>query len=498
MKLPTRQDILQEFIPTQHSSFMWEGESDKPVFIFIHGFATFIDDLIPLALAFRQDGYTCDLLALKGHGSNLDNLDDLNNSSYSDWYSQVSKAYLHHKENGKKVYLIGFSLGALLSIDFAKENNVDGIIGISSFLGASPRLKLIYPLFKKFPNFKYPRYPQVTSKSTRKELLYNKQLTLRLSEAVLLEAKRVKMYAYTIKSPVLLLHSVDDKVSDYKATAEMYHALHHNSQLVTFRVLNHFLQFDIPSMRVKDLVLVFLQLKQIPENEFSTDEMLQEAYIQVSEESREWAGNIFNLVVGFFSLFGALLFFSFDVLAEIKPQAPYYAILYSLSASIYLTLLLLYFFYLNRSLAYTKHYIEPSLTFMGWVSYKSYKWLAGRESLMITGLVSVLLLLLVPATISIASIIYGIHYFPDRFLSFAVENIFLQVIFGISIFMLFFNGVLAYLIQKSSKSELHGGIIRAMHTSKSFEKLLMELYASVKPGIVKQLWSHTRNTKTSM
>lgn len=466
---------------------MLEGDKTKPVFLFIHGFATYIDDLIPLAFALHNEGYTCDLLALRGHGGNPD---DLINSSYADWYEQVKEAYSHHKGQSEKVYIIGFSLGALLAIDLAREQNVDGIIGISTFLAPPGNLIALYRLLGNLPSLRFTRMLQVTARSTKKELFFNRHLPLQLIGTILEQARRIQRNAYAIEAPILLLHSIDDKAADYNAIAEMYFTLQQQSRLVTFRSLNHFLQFDIPAARLVDLVLHFLKLKQVPENEISSEDLLKNVYQQVSDESKQWAGNIFNLIVGFFSLFGALLFFSFESVANVDSQAPYFALLYSFSANIYLTLIILYFFYLNRNLAYLKHHLEPLMTFVTWVSYKSYKWIAGFESVVMTGAVSVLLFLL-PVSISVGSIWYCLYYFPSRFSSFAPENIFLQVSVLLSILMLLFNIALGRLIQKTSESELHGGMVRARHTSMSFEKHLMELYSSIKPGIVKQPWEQS-------
>ncbi|MEW6029043.1 MAG: alpha/beta hydrolase [Chloroflexota bacterium] len=488
-KLPSRQEVLNNFISTSHGSFMLEGDKTKPIFLFIHGFATYIDDLIPLAFAFHNEGYTCDLLALKGHGGSQD---DLINSSYAEWYEQVKVAYFHHKEQSEKVYIIGFSLGALLAIDLAREQNVDGIIGISTFLAPPANSKTLYRLLGNLPLLRFTRMLQVSAKSTKKELSFNRHLPLQLVGTILEQAKRVQRNAYAIEAPILLLHSLDDKAADYNAIAEMYYTLQQQSRLVTFRSLNHFIQFDIPAARIVDLGLYFFKLKQVPEDEVSGEETLRNMYLQVSEEAKQWASHIFNLIVGFFSLFGALVYFSFESVANVDSRAPYFALLYSFSANIYLTLIILYFFYLNRNLAYTKHHLEPLMTFVTWVSYKSYKWIAGFESVVMTGAVSVLLFLL-PISISIGSIWYCLYYFPSRFISFAPENIFLQIMALLSISMLLFNIALGALIRKTSESELHGGIVRARYTNMLFEKLLIELYSSIKPGIVKQPWEQSKN-----
>jgi esterase/lipase len=131
-ELPSRRSFLGTLGSTAHGSLFMEGDSHKPTFLFIHGFATYVDDLIPLALAFNQDGYSCDLLALEGHGGSFE---DLRDTGYERWYEQVSHAYTFRKEKGGKVFIVGFSLGALLAMDYARDHSVDGIIGISTFMG---------------------------------------------------------------------------------------------------------------------------------------------------------------------------------------------------------------------------------------------------------------------------------------------------------------------------------------------------------------------------
>jgi carboxylesterase len=482
----SREDLLRGLELTPHGSFLLRGDPNKPTFIFIHGFATFIDDLIPLALAFHQEGYTCDLLGLKGHG---DNFEALKSSNYSEWYEQVKNTYFFHKEKGQKTFIVGFSLGALLAMDLARDNGVDGIIGISTFLGAHGFQGWLYRLISRLPGYNLTRMLQVTTQRTRKELSFNQRLPLALMGTIQEQARRVRTEVYKINCPTLMLHSIDDKAADYNAVAETYYTMPQGSRLVTFRSLNHFLQFDVPAVRLRDLVLDFLNLKQAPPNEVSSEDALKNVYTQVNEESRQWAGHIFSLIVGFFSIFGALVFFSFDAVASMKPEAPYFAMLYSFIANIYLTLIILYYYYLNRTLAYVKHHIEPSMTFVTWVSYKSYKWISGEESVILTGAVSIFLVL-IPVLISAGSIIYCLHYFPARFSTFRPDNLFLQFLVFFSLLMLAFNLGLGLLTMNTSQSELHGGMVRARHTRMSFEKQLMELYSSIKPGIVRQPWAH--------
>lgn len=57
------------------SKICLEQPDSDSVFIFIHGFASGPDDLLPLAKTFYSRGYHCELVILKGHGT--DNAEDL-------------------------------------------------------------------------------------------------------------------------------------------------------------------------------------------------------------------------------------------------------------------------------------------------------------------------------------------------------------------------------------------------------------------------------------
>ena len=90
------------------------NKSSDTIFILIHGFGTSKFDLLPLAHSFYNEGYSCKLVKLKGHEETSW---DFQNISLDIWINQVKEIYDLYKKS-KKIYLIGFSLGGTISLEF--------------------------------------------------------------------------------------------------------------------------------------------------------------------------------------------------------------------------------------------------------------------------------------------------------------------------------------------------------------------------------------------
>jgi esterase/lipase len=483
--LPDRQSFLQQLTTTSYGSYLWPAADDTAVFVFVHGFGTHIDDLIPLAAAFHSQSYLCELVVLKGHAEDLA---ALGAADYQAWHRQLEAVCDYHATRGRRIYIVGFSLGALLALDLAATRAISGIIAISTFLsfqGARSAQQPLVQLLAALPPFAFTRRLQTTSSATQAELQFSPRLPFHLVQAISAEAARVRRQAALVRCPVLLLHSIDDTVADYRTVAALHNTLPARARLVTLRGLKHFLQFDIPPARIRGLALCFLELPAPAEPQAVDHEFLKEVFVQTSEEYRQWASYIFQLILGFFSLIGLTGVFTATSIIEKRYEAPYYALAYSIACTIYLIMVTLYFFYMNRAITYIKHHLEPHMAFVPWHTYRSNIWLAGRASIVTTRSAG-MFLVIIPLAICFTSIAYCLYYFPQRFIGFAVENLPLQGMLAIAVGMLIYNVRFGQRSRSWSEREIYGGVLRPCDTSLPFEKLLNELYASVQPGIVTQ------------
>ncbi len=452
----------------------------KPLFIFIHGFGTSHYDLKPLMHSFQLLRYKCIPLLQKGHNEIICKY------NYDELYSQLDKTINKHTRY-HDIYLIGFSVGGTLAIDYASKNNViKGILSVSTFVGPTYQksITFLFKILKIFRIKKLRRKLQTTSRKTKKELVYSKYIDIISFELIIKKCAKIIDKICYLKCPILFLHSIDDKVSSYFKLAQTITSERLNCRLVTFRELNHFIQFDIPSSSIRDLTLNYFKIsksEKYVEHELS---LIKENYKECKNEERHWADIVFKIIVGFFSVFGMLLYFSLDEVYQRTPKAPYFLIAYSLAINIYILLVTLYFFYLNRIAVYLKHHLEPFIPGISFITYRTKKWISGKISQTMTLNVSMFFVGL-PFSISIFLLIYCLLSYTECFASLTTTNCFMYTLFIFTFFLWCFNVKQVRDLKRYTIREVYN-IPRPVKTTICFENQLLQLISNILPGCVKQ------------
>jgi esterase/lipase len=98
--------------------------------LLIHGYLSSPKEMEDMAKYFNNIGYKTYSVRLKGHGTSPVNMEYI---EWQDWYSSLNRGYAALKLICKKVFIVGFSTGALLSLvaAFRKNNEIDGIVCIN-------------------------------------------------------------------------------------------------------------------------------------------------------------------------------------------------------------------------------------------------------------------------------------------------------------------------------------------------------------------------------
>lgn len=246
----------------QFRSGRLNGPSNNVAFLFIHGYGTSPLDLLPLANSFNQSGYTCELITLKGHDDKWRALEIV---EVEEWEFQIKDIYSRLLTQFQKVYIVGFSLGAILAIDLATKIQVAGILGISPFFRHRNPISaaLLLKLQSWMPKRWSLRKLQTTSKKTLNKLRWAPRLPFGLSIMIAKKAKNVRKRFGELSCPALFLCSIDDKVSDYKTViTTVKNAPNLQTKIVTLKGVNHFLQFDVANETIKDLTLEYFGLRR--------------------------------------------------------------------------------------------------------------------------------------------------------------------------------------------------------------------------------------------
>jgi carboxylesterase len=105
--------------------FFFEGTNGEAVLL-VHGWTSTPYELRRLGVYLNENGFTAKGIQLSGHGTVPK---DLENIAWLTWVEDVRKEYEKLKEEYQKVYLVGTSIGANISMLMAKEkSDIAGIV----------------------------------------------------------------------------------------------------------------------------------------------------------------------------------------------------------------------------------------------------------------------------------------------------------------------------------------------------------------------------------
>ncbi len=163
----TIQDQVCEFDDLAKPFFKQGGEAGCLV---LHGIGGTAANVRIVADALADRGYTVYAPVLPGHGQTVR---QLNRSSDKQWLSAVRAGYARLVSSGcTRIYLLGLSLGGILSALLAEEQDTAGLVLISAPIVMKPwlhrarRLSLLFP-FVRYDSDKLerirtqPRYEQM-------------------------------------------------------------------------------------------------------------------------------------------------------------------------------------------------------------------------------------------------------------------------------------------------------------------------------------------------
>jgi esterase/lipase len=446
--------------------------------VLIHGFATTALDLRPLGEAFAAAGIACSYVELDGH----DGRGDLATATVDGWLEQVDEAVCAAERNGRAVYLVGFSFGASLALRVAADHDVAGVLGISTFVAPrKPRLAKLALRFRRFPPVG-TRRPRVSARQTRKELKWTPTIPTSAVAQVIERAPELSTIPRDRR--VLLVHSVNDPVADYSAVVDaVQSATSDDVRLISLAGLAHFIQFDIsPHALCRAALAHFDPSLEGPDVDSPS---WVENVKQREEEVRHWANVLSVLFGGFLTLFGTLLRATLPDVTAHKPMAPYLLFGYALLVSGYLEFVFLYFFYMNRTQAYIRTYIDPLQEVgIGWTFYRTTRWASGRASRQMTRLVSASVML-IPLLFAVSSLCYAASTYHARLFAADTDDIWLKLLAIVSVFWLLQAVYTGAKLVRYTRTHLYR-VPPIVPASREFLLALQEIYTSARPGAVRQ------------
>ncbi len=236
--------------------------TDSNVVILIHGFTASPDYMKPLALAFEEIGYKAICPELPGHGIEADNL---KNMTEDIWYRFIEKFFLNIYATHKNVFVIGHSLGGLLTLQLA-ENHSDKIKGIA-VLGAPLHLHWSVEILIKIVRYSPLRWIY-TSHVKGKTLIADPKKIENLASisvmpvsaihAISRLGKSVQKNLNHIKIPVLVIHGKNDLTAPPDNATLIHEGLSSSKKkLIFYKNSYHILTHDCDAHEIEEEIKTF-------------------------------------------------------------------------------------------------------------------------------------------------------------------------------------------------------------------------------------------------
>lgn len=149
-----------------------------------------------------EQGYTVLGVRLAGHGTSPE---DMLHTDHHQWYSSAEQGLQRLQKECEKVFVIGLSMGGILSLYLASLYKVAGVVSLSAPIFISNRKLPLLPVYRLFRTYEpKPRKPLPV------DPLYNvsyDRTPLRCITSLLALIKMASLRLVQIEAPVLIVQS---------------------------------------------------------------------------------------------------------------------------------------------------------------------------------------------------------------------------------------------------------------------------------------------------
>jgi len=126
------------------------GNNSETGVLLTHGFEASPHELRELAQYLAARNITVYVVRLKGHGTDIRELDK---TKWQNWYNDYEKGYDELSKKTKKVFVGGHSLGGSLALHLAEQKDTAGVISLASPVGLKDKRAEYAWLIKYFRKY---------------------------------------------------------------------------------------------------------------------------------------------------------------------------------------------------------------------------------------------------------------------------------------------------------------------------------------------------------
>ena len=253
---------MPQIIPTAEP-FLLVGDSSKPACLLIHGFTGTPKEMRWMGEFLNRHGYTCLGIRLAGHATDPE---DMIRSRWTDWVASVEDGYHLLCGTTDTIFLIGLSMGGVLSLLMSTRLKVKGVVAMST----PARLPTDYPIWfiellshvtRYRPKSKEPPGSRWFDKAAYQDHVAYPENPVRSGAELKKLILEMSVALPEVKLPVLLIHSKDERNILPDNIETIYHQLINTSDKTKLYVTGsgHVLPRDASREQVFHAALEFIQ-----------------------------------------------------------------------------------------------------------------------------------------------------------------------------------------------------------------------------------------------
>ncbi len=252
----------REIIPNAEPFFF---AGNKIGCLLVHGFTGAPTEMLPLGEYLGEKGYSVLGVRLSGHGTNLD---AMARSRWQDWAASVEDGWHQLKSITNQIFVIGLSMGGVLSLISAQKFSPQGIVLMSTPVYLPNKFVENYPGLVKLVSKFYPYIKKgegnwVNKEAAQRHISYTAnplRSTLELKKLI----KRMRRTIPAIKCPTMVMHSRDDNYVSPDHAEILFEALKtEEKEIFWIKDSDHVITRDGDPLIVFDQIDKFIKLHQV-------------------------------------------------------------------------------------------------------------------------------------------------------------------------------------------------------------------------------------------
>jgi len=223
-----------------------------------HGYTGTPDEIHNIGKFLADKGITTIAPLLPGHGTIIEELIE---TTADDWYTEYCYAFNSLKEYCDEFFVCGHSLGGGLTIRFAQEHQVDGIITLATPIKLRFLHRLFLPIITPFSR-------KAVFKKSREERLHQEKYKILCYNGYPIAPantfrrmlNKISNKLDLIKQPILIIQGLlDDKWIRRSAQKIYENVSSKDKQLVYLEKSSHSLTHELEKEKINELIYEFIQ-----------------------------------------------------------------------------------------------------------------------------------------------------------------------------------------------------------------------------------------------